>query len=195
LSTASLDALSPSPWPTPRRLRARLLLIWAAGAVLLLVGEGAIARVRHANRTIGKDAAPSIIAAQEIGSALADLDASAANYLLLVASGSMSSATDVFEARRTQATRRMLDVAEDITYGDAERIPILTLFDGFGRYLELVAQARWLHDHGQPGPALNYYRDATALMHATLLPAANALDEANRSQMDAIYGETRRMRR
>jgi hypothetical protein len=178
-------------WPTPRRLRAYQIVIWVFAALLLLMGEGTLSRARHALQTIGHDAAPSIIASQEIGSALADLDANAANYLIGTASH-RADAMRAYETRRVQATARLVDTAENITYGDAEKVPIHTMIEELGRYFELFAEARYRHDGGDEKGALETYRAATTLMHTRILVAANQLDRANRSYMDEIYEDQRR---
>jgi hypothetical protein len=176
--------------PTPRRLRAFLYAIWALSGLLFLAGEGTLSGARSAMKTVGQDTAPSIIAAQEISSALADLDASAGNYLI----GSkvhQVAAARVFEQRRVRITTNLVDAASNITYGEAERVPINTLFDGLGRYLEMVAEMRARKDDGDhPGAALTYAA-ATDLVHRRLLPAADGLDHANRAHLDIEYRRQR----
>jgi hypothetical protein len=178
-------------WPTPRRLRAYQVGIWVFAGLLFLMGEGTLSRARSAMKTIGMDAAPSIIAAQEIGSALADLDANAANYLIGTATH-RADAVRTYETRRVQATSRLVDAAQNITYGDAERVPIHTMLEELGRYFEIVAEARYRHDIGDAKGALEVYRNATTLMHEKIVAAANALDRANRSYMDEVYADQKR---
>jgi len=113
--------------------------------VLLLIAAIAGARVhRDAMKTVGKDSAPSIIAAQHIKSALADLDADAANELL-GAPGAMSDAVKAYEARRVEAAEALIAAAENITYGESERTPIQSLQVGMGTYERLIQRARDLH--------------------------------------------------
>jgi hypothetical protein len=178
-------------WSTPRRLRVFLALALIFASLLFVVGELTLNHARTALRTIGHDTAPNIIAAQEIGAQLANLDAEAANYLLASADD-RDAAAQLFELRRAAATRRIVDAANNVSFGDSERIPILLILENMGRYLQLVAQCRWRYDHGDRAGALDVYRVATDLMHAHLLPAADALDHANRSMMDSIYDERTR---
>jgi hypothetical protein len=177
--------------PTPTRLKVYRIVIWAFAALLFLVGEGTLGNARQAVKTIGRDAAPSIIAAQEIGSALADLDANAANYLIGTASH-RADAVRVYENRRVQATSRLVDAAQNITYGDEEKLPIHTMLQELGRYFELFAEARYRHDSGDDKGALDAYRNATSLMHTKILSAANQLDRANRGYMDDVYAHQKR---
>src|ERR1700694_44362 len=78
---------------TLQRWRALVLttpgLLWSAMGVIclfsfvfFLAANNGVTQVRHATQTIGRDSAPSIIAAQNIAATLADMDANAANYLL-----------------------------------------------------------------------------------------------------------------
>src|SRR5262245_35918194 len=106
--------------PTPLRLRAFLYAIWVLSGLLFLTGEGMLSSARTAMKTVGQDTAPSIIAAQEISSALADLDANAGNYLI----GNKvqrAAAARAFELRRSRITKSLVDAAVNITYGEAER--------------------------------------------------------------------------
>ena len=96
-------------------------------------------------------------------------------------------AGELFELRRSTATRLLVDAAHGMTRGDAERIPIVVMAEELGRYLELAARAQWLYLGGDHGGALDLLRLATNLMHARILPAAGALDAANRDHMDAQY--------
>jgi hypothetical protein len=177
--------------PTPVRLKAFLHATWVAAALLFLVGEGTLAGARAAMKTIGQDTAPSIIAAQEISSGLADLDASAGNYLIGNRSQRAAS-VQAFEDRRGKVTSRLVDAAGNVTYGEAELAPLGVLFDGFGRYLEVVAEARYRADLGDTAGAALAYGAGSDLMHQRLLPAADALDEANRGHLDEAYRQQQR---
>jgi hypothetical protein len=168
------------------RLKAFMYAIWALAAILFLLGEGSISGAQRAMVTVGKDTAPSIIAAQEISSSLADLDANAGNYLLGSKLNQVA-ATQTFEQRRTDVTKRLVDAAKNITYGEAESVPINTLFDGLGRYLEYVAEMRYQKDSGDTAKAVSTYAAASDLMHQRLLPAADALDDANYTYLKDHY--------
>lgn len=178
-------------WSTPRRMRAYQIVVWALAALLFIAGEGTLGRARAAMKTIGRDSAPSIIAAQEINSSLADLDSNAANYLIGNAQH-RAEAMASFEKRRVQATTRLVDAAQNITYGDAEKQPILTMIQELGRYLEIFAEARYRYDTGDLRGAIETYRAATSLMHAKILNAALQLDSANRTYMDDVYSDQKR---
>jgi len=162
--------------------------------LLLLIAVALGARIhRGAMQTVGKDAAPSIIAAQHIKSALADMDANAANELL-GPSGGMPQPVAAYETRRVEASKALIAAAENITYGDSERKPILDLQLGLGAYERLIQKARDLHatssaisPANSPAATVAAYREAAALMDATLLPAADALDQANQQVLEETY--------
>jgi hypothetical protein len=171
--------------PTPHRLRSFQYLVWGIAGLLFLLGEGSLAGALQAMQTVGKDTAPSIIDAQEIGSALADLDANAGNYLL----GNpqhQGEATKAFEEKRLVVTKSLVDAAKNITYKEEYR-PINDMVDGFGRYLELYGQMRFRKDSGDAAGAFGAYTSASELMHKTLLPAATTLDDLNYAALKREY--------
>jgi HAMP domain-containing protein len=172
-------------WNTLEILKAsRIALVVLDG--LLVIAAIAGARVhRDAMKTVGKDSAPSIIAAQHIKSALADMDADAANELL-GAPGTTSDAVKAYESRRVEAAKALIAAAENITYGESERTPIQSLQVGMGTYERLIQRARDLHERGDAKFAAAY-RDGAKLMDETLLPAADALDTANNEVLERTY--------
>lgn len=180
----------PTTWPTPRRLRAFMTMIFVGAALLFVVGETTLNRARGATKTIQSDAAPSIIAALEIRALLADLDSNAANVLLDSVDHSAQS-MQVFENERVKAATRLVEAAQNITYGDAEKAPIVSIASDIGRYLELMGEARYRHDNKDLPGAVASYRQATDLMHDKILPAADALDKANKDVMNAVYDAQR----
>ncbi len=172
-------------WNTFQLLKAMRLAALLLDAVVLLVVLSTAREHRLAVRSIGKDAAPSIIAAQHIKAAMADMDANAANELLQGPSGS-SVAVQAYDRRRTEAVEALIAAAENITYGDAERRPIQTLALGLGSYERSVQRARDLADRGE-GAKVDAYDQAADVLDATLLPAADALDAANNDELEKTY--------
>ena len=171
--------------PTPRRLKAFMYAIWAVAGLLFLLGEGSVTSAHQAMQTVGKDTAPSIIAAQEIGSALADLDANAGNYLLGEKKHQIE-ATETFEKQRLVVTQSLVKAAKNITY-DAEYKPINELVEHLGRYLQHYGEVRYRKDSGDAAGAFTAYSSASEMMHKTMLPAAAALDELNYSALKREY--------
>jgi hypothetical protein len=138
---------------------------------------------------IGKDSAPSIIASQQIKTAIADMDADAANELLVPANAGQET-RQAYRKRREEAATALIAAAQNITYGDAERLPILKIQLGLGTYETLVQRARDLHQEGNPG-AVTAYNEAAKLLDSSILPAADALDAANLKELEAAYSGQR----
>ena len=175
---------------TPTRIRGFMYAIWGLSALLLLVGGLMLEGAHVALKTVGNDTAPSIIAAQEISSALADLDANAANYLLGT-KVHQDAATAAVEKQRVVVTNGIVAAAKNITY-DAEYEPIKKLADQLGRYLELYGQMKYRKDTGDGAGAILIYNSATDLVHQEMLPAAAALDKVNFDSLKAEYAKQRR---
>lgn len=173
-------------WPTPRRLEAALATLWLAALLLLLVALVGANQRRQALQTVGYEAAPSIIVAQQIKADLSDMDASAAQVLLLPPGVVQEQADDHYEARRVEATENLAQAARTLTGGAKERQPLETLADALGTYETDVAQARLLHLRGEPGSRL-VYRMTHSEMHDTLLPNANALRQAGDRTLQAAF--------
>ena len=162
--------------------RAALLVCVALLLAAILVGVGVH---RDAMKTVGRDAAPSIIAAQHIKAALADMDVDAVDELLLPPEAA-AGAVRAYEAKRVEATRALIAAAGNITYGESERGPIQTLEIGMGTYERLIQKSRDDHQARRP-EATEDYRAAARLLDETLLPAADALDQANHDVLERTY--------
>jgi hypothetical protein len=176
-------------WNTLQILKVGRAVLLVAVALELIAMIAGIRIHRSAMQTIGKDSAPSIIAAQHIKSALADMDANAANELL-AAPGAGAEAIKAYETRRIEAAKALIAAAENITYGDAERVPIQSLQVGMGTYERLIQRARDLHDRPDRGNEQQFiaaYLQAAQLMDTQLLPAADALDKANNDVLESTY--------
>jgi hypothetical protein len=169
---------APATWTTPQILKAGLAAIWIATLLLMGAAISGARSHREAMKTIGRDSAPSIIAAQKIRAALADMDANAANELL--GGAGAKDARLHFDQRHDDAISGIVAAAENITYGEAERGPIHKMALGIGTYAAEIQTAR----ERNSVPA---WRHAAEFMDSTLLPEAQALDDANRKALDAAY--------
>jgi hypothetical protein len=194
--TASPTAHTPAHtrWTTPAVLRALLAAAVAGAALLFAVGLRALNDDRAALRGLREDTAPSIVTAQELGAQLADLDAQLAASMLGGAAD-RDVAAELFALRRSAAARRLTDAANNVTIGDADRIPVVVMNEELGRYLELAARAQWLYEGGDRDGALTELRVATDLMHERILPQAGALDRVKRDLMDVQYAAAQRASR
>ena len=140
---------------------------------------------RRQLQTIGRDSAPSIIAAQHIKVAIADMDAEAANELL-AKPGEGAEALKAYNASREEAAGALIAAAENITYGDAERAPIKQLQIGLGEFEIKIQRARDFHERNDP-QAIAVYQAASQIVENKLLPAADALDRANFNVLEETF--------
>ena len=161
---------------------------WAALAVVLIWALGCFWALRSADvatRVIGHDTAPSITAAEGIRSLLADANGELANIMLTSASTS-GPFVDAFRSDIAEAEAKLVDAAQNITYGDAEKTPITMIMRGVAEYNELVGEARAVN-------SAPIALKADDLMRRTILPATEALDQANDDQLTANYCELSEM--
>ena len=174
---------------TPQILRQGLYFGLAFSVGLMLIAILGAREDRQAIQTVGKDSAPSVIAAQHIKSALSAMDASAVNQLL-AAPGHATQAEKGYQQRREEASKALIAAAENITYGDAERIPIQTIQLALGDYEASFQQARDYHDSGDPRRDAAYLA-AAAKLDGVLWAAADALDKANLDVLENTYSTRR----
>lgn len=177
-------------WNTLEILTRSRALLYGMTALLLAAIVLATGTHRAAMKLVGQDTAPSIIHAQEIKTALADMDINAADELLNPGS---TRSSGLFDQHRIEASNSLMEAAKNVTFGDAEQKPIDTVEIVMGTYERLVQEARDLQDGGQQDMAVRYYRAAAIVMDGTLLPAADALDKANNDMLEQEY-ETRSTR-
>jgi hypothetical protein len=172
---------------TPRRLKVALGVVLAATALFYVVATVRIASVYVVVHTVGKDSVPSIVAAEEIRAAFARANLHALQAIA-------AKPADAGEAWRHHdedlalAADRLVTAARNITYGDAERVPITQMIEKTSAYSRAIGVAR--AKSGRPeSPAL--LREATSILRREILPAADALDKANFAPLDAEYSSSR----
>lgn len=173
---------------TPRVLWIGLYVTWGASVLLLIATISGVQKQRYAIKTVGQDSAPSIIVAQRLKDSLAGMDANAVNELL-VKPGQNPRAIQDYEERRLAFAERIIAAAQNITYGDAELKPIQKMQLAQGEYIAKIQQARDFNERGDANGVLDAYRQAALIMDNTLLPAADALDAANSTELERIYNE------
>jgi hypothetical protein len=141
-------------------------------------------------QTLGVDAAPSVVAAHKIKIHVQSLDADLANELL-GAPGTIPAYVKNFETNQREIGKQVVAAAKNITYGDAEQVPIERIQDSLGRYLMAAQSARDAHTRGDAAAALTAYRTTYAILKTELVPAAAALNAANDTVLQDTY-ETQR---
>jgi hypothetical protein len=165
------------------------ILLWSGifilAAVLCAASINAANQCREAVKSIGRDCAPSIIAAQQIKQDLAKLDANSAD-LLLAKNANLPIYQELqaqAETLKNQFSDSLITAAQNITFGDAERVPITKLSSGIIHYGELVAAAN-LHQDTEASPLI---AKASNYLHTELLTAGQDLDKANTTVLDNVY--------
>jgi hypothetical protein len=147
---------------TPRILRSGLYAVWGASLLLLLVSIAGVTSQRQAIKTVGKDAAPSILAAQQLRDSFADIDASLANELLLD------------------------PASKNITYPEEEKL-LQTLQLRGSEYFLRLQEARDAKRRGDNVAALAVYRSGAEIVDRDLLPQAEQLDRVNYQALETSY--------
>jgi hypothetical protein len=155
---------------------------WAALAVLLVWALSCFWALRSAEvatRVVGHDTAPSIVAAERIRSLLSDANRNLANMTLTydLETGPFSFA---YRSDIADAETLMVDAAQNITYGDAEKTPIIAILRGTAEYERQVGRARMAGSGPKAVAADN-------LMRSSIIPATEALEKANYDQLAFQY--------
>lgn len=176
------------PCSTPYRMAFIITAILIANVFFFFAATHAVDQCRIAIKSVGLDCAPSIVAAQAIRTDLADLDANLFNQLLTdPASKDGKTAEKIAATRHKQVSEHLVDAAKNITFGEKERLPIVAMVTGLGRYETLMATARALQQKGDLGGTVAASRQASSLMHDTIIDAADALDKANSDVLESTY--------
>jgi uncharacterized protein YpmB len=166
-----LDAFSNAIRTTPGRLQLVQALIVVATFLYVALSLSFYSYLDKAASAIGHDSAPSIIAAQSVRGVLGDAHANLADAFVLKEEQN----GDHWRAYRDDMKdvhEQLLNAAQNVTYGDAERKPILETMQYVGEYERLVGQSIEQGD----GASLD---EADVLMRTKIQPAAIALDKAN----------------
>jgi len=165
-------------------LGAALVLFWSVGGTV-------ISDARLGVQTIVRDTAPSVIAAQKIRAHLANMDADVANAGLTRGEAQVQAWKD-YTNEQAALSEHLISAAQNITYGDAERRPILDIATAIQSYAGLVGEARAImalanQRDSISDAALALIRQSTTLMNRTLLPAAGALNDANEMVLNRTW--------
>lgn len=172
---------------TPQLLKGGLYFTWIASLLLLMTTIAGVQNQRSAMKIVGKDSAPSILTAQRIKDSIADMDANAANELL-VPPGQNPDATKNYEERRKKLVKLLTDATQNITYKE-ERQLIETLQLSLGGYLQKIQQARDFNAQGNTAAVLATYRKSSEIIDKTLLPTADQLDVVNSKELESTYSQ------
>jgi hypothetical protein len=174
---------------TPKILRSSLYAVWGASLLLLLVSIAGVTSQRQAIKTVGKDAAPSILAAQQLRDSFADIDASLANELLLDPVKNRKELSQVFAAfdkNLKKIADRLVAAAKNINYPEEEKILQTLQLKGSEYFLKLQ-EARDAKRRGDNAGAIAVYRSAAEIVDRDILPQAEQLDRVNSQTLETTY--------
>ena len=167
---------------SPGKLLNWLLTIAALLALTLIMAVVTYSDMREAVQTVGKDTVPSIVAAENIRATIADANAYAVNAFLEQEHG-IGKNRKKYRDDMNAVHDSLVTSAQNITYGQQERQPILTIMSTLGEYERLIGLAQ----EQAPADALATLTQAQGLIHQTILPEAIALDQANFSHLTSTY--------
>jgi len=129
-----------------------------------------------------------VVTAQKLSVSLADFDANNLNLLICAPdSPEYRDAQTTVASRRHEIAQYLVAAAENITFGDHERLPIRTIAEQLGGYEAQMAQCATYLALGKTAEAEQAAAAASRLMHQTILPAADELDKANDSVLRQSY--------
>lgn len=172
----------------PGQLRMRQAVLVALSLLVALIGYGVYRSHAAVVQTVGKDAAPSIVAAENIRSTLGNAHTQIVNAFLTKEDASGESVRAYKQSLAT-ANDHLVTAAQNITYGDDERRPILDILNQVSEYDTLIGMALAGQD------SIKQLGQADDLMRERIVPAAAALAQANFTHLDAAYSEGRHVAR
>lgn len=172
---------------TPTRLRLLLFIACAWGLLFAAISIGTVRQHERAVRTIAFDAAPSVMQAFGIKTAIQRMDIDVLIRLLSAQIDLDSDYTkEEFESRRISVGNDLVAAAKNITYGEAERVPIQNIQNSFGTFL---MKAQEISDTlaNTENSAHGLYLDFFKLVKEKLGPQCEVLNKVNADILDNIY--------
>jgi hypothetical protein len=179
----------------PRQLWLRQALIVGLTLLVALVGLRTYLAYANVVQTIGKDSVPSIVAAEKIRTELADAHTAIVNVFLTREQDEAGPSRKAYAKAMASADDSLVAAAQNITYGEDERRPILAALTRLAEYERLIGMADEARLHeaaradGADGRDVELLARADALMREQILPAIVALDLANFTHVDAAFTE------
>ncbi|MDQ7905214.1 hypothetical protein RB614_11835 [Phytohabitans sp. ZYX-F-186] len=189
------------PATTPARIRVMALVAAALAVALAALLTFEVRRERGGLEVIGRQTAPVVMASSDLYFALGDMDAQLANILLVGNDTGLGftrgDALKIYQERRGQVSQALQRASETADADPEAARAVRDILDGLGRYETLAAQMVLLdeqesHPAGRPtASTLAKYREATDLLKAVLLPAAQGLIDRNSQILEETYQRQR----
>lgn len=166
----------------PGKMKA-LLILCLIGTVISVATIFFVYRISSSTaQTVGMDTVPSIIAAQNIKATLANAHSNAMNAMVTKEKlgGKFWS---LYRKDLNSLHSQLVDSSRNITYGDRERLPIMTIASNISAYEYTVGGAVAKADE----ISVDQFMEANRLMQQKILPASTALNKVNLAQLDSVY--------
>ena len=170
---------------TPGRLRAASVLILVGLLVVGVVAASAASARGSAARAVGLEAAPELVAAEDLYGSLADADATA-SIIFLKAGQESNALRNRYERDVSDAGDHLATLAQEVASSPAERAALATISKQLPVYAGFVNTASANNRLGYPvGEA--YLKKASSIMRDEMLPAATSLYEHAATRLDDEY--------
>jgi hypothetical protein len=170
---------------TPGRLQASSVLILVGLVAFGAVAVTAATARGNAARAVGLEAAPELVAAEDLYGSLADADATA-SIIFLKAGLEATRLRDRYERDLRDAGDHLAALSQEVASAPRERAALATISNRLPIYADYVGTARANGRLGHPVGAA-YLKKASSIMRDQMLPAATALYEHAAARLDDEY--------
>jgi hypothetical protein len=172
---------------TPQFYQLAIYGICGSAVLFAATVTSAVMAQREAIRTVGFDTTPSIYHAQRIRDSVADLDANAAN-LLLVKPGENPTAEKEYQRRKDKLSNLVILASKNITVSGEQDL-IAKIILNVNNYVETIQKAKDFQAQNKPEESLTAYREGQKIIDEILMPEAEKLDKINFGTLNKAYDE------
>ncbi len=171
---------------TPGKLRLGMGLVFLLAIGFAIAGYFGVTGARSSLNTIARDAVPSIVTAQTVRVKLLEMDALATQEFLAGGAESGAQARIKYESVRRELGEQLTIASKNISFGKDEQSSIEKLMENVQIYTGMVESARTNNRLGYPVGAA-YLRMASVMLHGTMLPLTQSIDQLNVKQLEDEY--------
>jgi CHASE3 domain sensor protein len=169
---------------TPKKIKLMLVLCIAGAVITSGVTLMAYINSRNTAQAVGRDTVPSITAALNIKATLANAHSNAMNAMVTKEKLG-GKFWNLYRKDMDSLHSQLVNASKDITYGDAERIPLTTISSNISAYEYTVGGSV----ASGAEISVDQFMEANRLMQQKILPASTALNKVNISKLDSIYND------
>ncbi len=172
---------------TPQFYQLAIYTVCGSAVLFAATVTNAVMAQREAIRTVGFDTTPSIYQAQRIRDSVADMDANAAN-MLLVKPGENPTAEKEYQRRKEKLADLVILASKNITVADEQKLISKIIFN-INNYVETIQKAKDFQAQNKPEESLIAYREGQKIVDEILMPEADKLDKTNFDILNKAYSE------